>query len=103
VPVVGLGLIDTGAEITGVDLPAIQQLGIPSIRQINVGAATGQQMTTVHPVSFAFPGGFPEIQFNSVIACDLQGQGIIALIGRDVLRHMLFVYNGITGTYSFAM
>ena len=40
---------------------------------------------------------FPAINFAFVVGCDLAPQGIIALIGRDVLRHFTMTYNGTFG------
>lgn len=33
----------------------------------------------------------------------LQNQGLVALIGRDVLKSGLFVYNGTEGSFSFSI
>jgi hypothetical protein len=53
-------------------------------------------MTLVHPTS----------QFTldtvSVMEAALEGQGIQALIGRDILKNCLFVYDGKAGTFALA-
>jgi len=38
-----------------------------------------------------------------VFATGLKNQGIHGLIGRDVLRHMLLVYNGYAGHFTLAV
>lgn len=97
-PVVGPGLIDTGATFSAVDQTVIQQLGIPPIGTVQLGTAGGPVTQTQHPASFGFPGtGLPTISFNFVTGVDLTGQNIVALIGRDVLRHFVMVYNGSLG------
>jgi len=96
-PVGGVGLIDTGASVSAVDSSVVSQLGIPPIGTINVGTAGGVQQQAQYPASFSFPGtGLPTINFNFVIGSNLTGQQppIIALIGRDVLRHFVMIYNG---------
>lgn|SRR5579871_1313808 len=96
-PVGGFGLIDTGASVIAVDQSVVQQLGIPPIGIVNVGGVSGVQQQAQFPASFSFPGtGLPTISFNFVIGANLAGQQppIIALIGRDVLRHFVLIYNG---------
>ncbi len=97
-PVVGPGLIDTGATFSAVDQTVIQQLGIPPIGTVQLGTAAGPIAQTQHPASFGFPGtSLPTINFNFVTGVNLAGQNIIALIGRDVLRHFVMTYNGVLG------
>lgn len=62
----------------------------------------------LYPAHFMFPTTNIEIDFTSVVGVDLSGQIInsqqlIALIGRNVLSMGILVYNGTTGTFSFAM
>src|SRR5437867_2014778 len=92
-----VGTFDTGASVSAVDAAVVRQLGIPPIGTINVGTAGGVQQQAQYPASFSFPGtGLPTINFNFVIGSNLTGQQppIIALIGRDVLRHFVMIYNG---------
>lgn len=97
-PIVGPGLIDTGATFSAVDQTVIQRLGIPPIGTVQLGTAAGPVAQTQHPASFGFPGTrLPAINFNFVTGVNLIGQNIIALIGRDVLRHFVMVYNGVLG------
>ena len=98
-PVIGAALIDTGATISAVDTTlVVQPLQIQPIGSVQVGTAGGPQTQHQYPASFGFPGTrLPGINFNFVIGCNLTGQGIIALIGRDVLRHFVMVYNGVLG------
>jgi hypothetical protein len=43
------------------------------------------------------------IQNIQVFATALNNQGIQGLIGRDVLQHMLLVYNGYSGNFTLAV
>ncbi len=91
-------MIDTGAGVSAVDVPVIQQLQIQPVGAIQVLTAGGPQPQQQFPASFSFPGTpFPTIFFSFVIGANLAGQGIVALIGRDVLRHFVMVYNGVYG------
>jgi len=98
-PVTGIGLIDTGAGLTAVDLSVLQALNIPPIGTVRVGTAGGQQIQTQHAATIRFPELGFEGRFAAVIGSDLSGQGIIALIGRDVLSRALLVYNGTLGHF----
>jgi len=42
------------------------------------------------------------IEIHRVIGAQLQGAGIVALLGRDFLRHTLFAYNGSLGLLTLA-
>jgi hypothetical protein len=103
-PVVGLGLIDTGAFASAVDTSVVQQLQIHPIGTMPVHGAGGVNPHMQYPASFRFPTtAFPSINFNFVIGAPLAPQGIIALIGRDVLSHFVLVYNGVFGQYILSL
>lgn len=58
----------------------------------------------LHPLRFSFPGtDLPPITFRRVAGSALQSQGIVALLGRDVLANFILVYNGPAGTFSLAV
>ena len=85
-PLTGIGLIDTGASITAVDVSIIQQLGIQPVGVSNVYTPQGSTQQELFPIKLAFIGGPPiTINFSSVLGSELINQGIIALLGRDVL------------------
>lgn len=94
-PVVGIGLIDTGATFTAVDNSVVAALGIPPIGLVNMGTAGGQRQQSQYPAALSFPGtNLPQLKFNFVVGCDLAGQDFKVLIGRDVLIHFTMFYNG---------
>ncbi len=58
----------------------------------------------LYPARLVFPGTtLPSIDFSSVVGSQLSAQGIVALIGRDVLQHFLLVYNGPAGMFSLSV
>ena len=109
-PVLGRALLDTGASATVIDLTVVAKLrlvptgavpvhtpstgGTPAVcEQYDVGLALILGSGQIHMVpALVVP----------VIAVDLSSQGIQALIGRDVLREAVFVYNGDAGTFTLA-
>ena len=95
-PHAGRALIDTGASGSAVDQSIIQALGLQPTGQCTL--ATPSQTTgvaSVYTIRISFPQA---VSFGagdlSVIGCDLLSQGIVALIGRDVLSYCVLVFNG---------
>jgi len=102
-PIVGLGLIDTGCSSTSVDKNVFLNLGIKHVSENEVFTANGPSNQRIYPCGLKFPDIFSNIfQVKGVYACDLSGQEYIALIGRDILADSIFIYNGKTGQFSIA-
>ena len=107
-PITGLALIDTGATRSCVHAPIMSNLGVNPIGVVISGTPAGQVLHSLYPAHFTFPATNIEIDFASVVGVDLSGQIIngqqlISLIGRDVLSMGILIYNGMTGTFSFAI
>ncbi len=65
---------------------------------MTVHTPAGSQPQQQYPARIQFPGTpLPAITFTFVIGANLTGQGLMALIGRDVLQHFVIVYNGPIG------
>ncbi|MBF0518176.1 MAG: hypothetical protein HQK92_00445 [Nitrospirae bacterium] len=100
-PETGHALIDTGASITAVDIGVINTLGIAPTNISKVYTPQGNTNQEMFPIKINFPGGMV-FNFKSVVGSILKEQGIIALIGRDVLFRGVFIYNGSTGACSIS-
>jgi hypothetical protein len=103
-------LIDTGASGTCVDPSILTRLeltptGTVSVHTPSTGLAA--HLAEQYDISLIVPGAgthhvplaLPAIP---VMAADLSIQGIDALIGRDVLRDCIFIYNGSVGLFTIA-
>ncbi|SRR5260370_720101 len=105
-----IALVDTGASCTCVDPAIIQALGLsPTGSTMMLTPSTGAQghVTDQYDASlmiYSAPDEVPlDIPVIAVIAADLRsGQGIDALIGRDVLSHCVLWYNGEMGFFTLA-
>lgn len=106
-PTLVRGLVDTGASITAVDPAVIQALGLQPtgfmpVHTPSTGSTPHQAST--FDVSIAIP--VAPLTFTlgaiAVIESSLTVQGIQVLIGRDVLAHCLFVYDGRSNIFSLA-
>lgn len=102
-PQTGTALIDTGASFTAVDERVLRQLALVPVGSQPVSTPSGQSVRALYPCKITFPGTpIPSLPFNAIIGCDLTGFGHVALIGRDLLRHFLLVYNGPEGHWTLA-
>src|SRR3990167_3037343 len=104
-PKIGIALIDTGAKKSCVHDSIMQDLGVSTIGQVMSGTANGQRPCKLFPAFFNFPGTGISVDFTSVVEVNLSGQiingeQIIALVGRDLLANTIFVYNGRVGLYT---
>ena len=102
-PLGGLALIDSGATYCAVDESVVLQLGIPPYGSVKVHGVGGASDQLTYPASLSFPGTpIPPITFFDFYGAPLLPTGIIALIGRNVLRHFVLVYNGPGGHVSLS-
>jgi hypothetical protein len=98
------GLVDTGASCTCIDPAALQTLQLTPTGTIPIHTpSTGTQphQTNLFDV-LIHPRLSLTIQAVSVAESHLAIQGIQALIGRDVLRNCLLIYDGQAGAFTLA-
>lgn len=99
-PVVAQLLIDTGASCTCIDPWIINKLHLtPSgMIDIHTPSTTANSAHACQQYDAALTILHPSLNrnFNAipVIESNVKHQGIDGLLGRDVLSHCLFVYNG---------
>lgn len=103
-PVAGHALVDTGASGSVVRQGIPGQLGLNPVGVVPVmTATTGTAAVTMptYAVRFVLPNS---ITFEAVaIEANLGPQQIDAILGRDILRAAVFVYNGTTDSYTIAV
>lgn len=98
----GTALIDTGATVTAIHAPILQQLAIQPVGTMKVGTAGGQQDQSRYPAAIRFAQINVQGSLAFVLGADLTGMGFIALIGRDILAQGILVYNGALGHFILA-
>lgn len=98
----GMALFDTGASHTFVDQKSATNLGLPIVGRGNMTSASH---ANIQSPMFAGKLIAPSLNLNleQALGANLASQGLIALIGRDVLRLGILVYNGVDGSFSFAI
>lgn len=100
-------LIDTGASCTLLDCPIIAALGIDPTGQQQINTpSTGNTPATVNQYDislFLAHRVAPKfIQTLPIIESDFSAQPIDGLLGRDVLRECLLVFDGEAQRFSLA-
>lgn len=101
------GLVDTGASSSAIDPSVIEILGIPPTGTIHVlTPSTGIISHECNQYDVQMIIDHPHIPFRlqavSVSESVLSHLGFDALIGRDILKDCLFVYNGHEETFTLA-
>lgn len=102
-PVTGKALVDTGADRTAVEFSALE--GLEPKHFYHAQGVTSEAITLpVYELELSFPGTkLPKVSIEDVAATPhLASQGLIALLGRDVLEHTRLVYDGPTGEFALA-
>ncbi|MGC8935701.1 MAG: hypothetical protein ACP5LN_11125 [Thermoproteota archaeon] len=97
-------LIDTGASVTGIGENILNKLGYPPVGVANLASPSGVTQTGVYVVrlvipsksDLSFPPNIPRIIIDNikVVAVKSSNQQLGVLLGRDILSHMILVYNG---------
>jgi predicted aspartyl protease len=98
----GWALIDTGASNTCVDEQAAKELGLPVIDVANMQSATHEKHPcNVYPVQIVSP----VVTLNSprTMGAALASQGLLVIIGRDVLQRCNLFYNGPAGQFTLSL
>jgi len=103
-PLSGLALIDTGASNTCIDEDAAKTIGLPVIDVGTMHSASHTRTPcNIYPVQFEI---MPfKIRFESprTMGAALREQGIMAIIGRDLLQVCTLFYNGLTGQITLSI
>lgn len=98
----GLALIDTGASNTCIDEQAAKELQLPVIDVANMQSASHEKHScNVYPVQIITP----VVTLNSqrTMGAALASQGLLVLIGRDVLQTCNLFYNGPAGQFTLCL
>lgn len=93
VPVPALAMIDTGATGTVLRPDLIQRLGLKPVGATLIHTPSSANVRCLQYLArLVFRGNV--VVETVAIEAPLQGQHIQCLVGRDVLRHGVFIYNG---------
>jgi hypothetical protein len=99
------GLIDTGASCSAIDILLANGLGLERRGVTNVHTpSTGDRLESrnLYDACFVLGEGHSKALHLtlSVIESEFASQGFFVLIGRDVLEHCVFTYDGRTAKHT---
>lgn len=95
----GPALVDTGATMTAIDSRIAQSFGFTVSGAISVLTADGRESTSpIYEVQLSGIAGY--VQDLVISSCNVFDQGIIALIGTDVLAKGKLIYDGTAGEFT---
>ena len=90
--------------MTCVDEEAAQQLQLPVIDVVQMSSAShSSHPANVYPIQLRVAGLPMPINAPRAMGAALKAQGLIALIGRDVLALGTLFYNGMAGEVTFSI
>ncbi|HPD19109.1 MAG TPA: hypothetical protein PLF61_05555 [Candidatus Goldiibacteriota bacterium] len=102
-PVRVLAMIDTGATSSVVNSKIIQDLGLNPIGTVKINTPSSTGLTCYqYQAGIVFPNNIV-VETDELIEVPLQEQNIQCLIGRDVLKFGVLIYNGYTQTITFSL
>lgn len=103
-PIAGWALIGTGASATCIDEVAAQRLRLPVIDKVNMSSAShGSTEKNVYPVKIQFAGIPIIVNALKAIEASLDNQGLLVLLGRDILQNFTLFDNGIAGQITISL
>jgi hypothetical protein len=98
-------LVDTGASVTCVVTGNLDSLALNPVGVARIHTPTGVSLYGQYDVSITFDHPTSSVTLDpvTVVEClPLASPDIQVLLGRDVLAHCLFVYDGTAGRFSLA-
>ncbi len=103
-PVNGFVLIDTGATTTCIDVEAAKTAALPTVGVAKMSSASHSNYNVpTFSGKIICPTLNIDVQEGMGANLSSVGNGLIILIGRDILKSAVFTYNGSDGSFFLAM
>ncbi len=99
----GLALIDTGASVSCIDETVAKNLKLPVVDVAKMTSAShSSHPCNLYPMQILLPAG---VGFASprAMGANLAVQGLVAIVGRDILQVCTLFYNGNAGQVTLSM
>jgi len=103
-PVIGDALLDTGASVTCVDKVAANRANLAMVDSGPITSAThDREVVPIFAGRIEVPGPALSFESHTAYGANLAPQGLVALIGRDVLSNCVLIYNGPDGSFTLSL
>ena len=103
-PISGFALIDTGASSTCIDQSAAQSVGLAVVDSLPMTSATHvNEIVPIYAGKIEIIGISINVNVLKAYGANLKSQGLVALIGRDLLAKCVLVYNGPDSSFSLSI
>ena len=103
-PVTGHALIDTGASSTCIDQDAANKAGLAVVDSGPMDSATHvNEIVPIYAGRLNIEGLPHNIETKRAYGASLASQGLIVLIGRDLLANCVLVYNGTDSSFFLSL
>ena len=102
----GFVLVDTGAAVSCIDVNAADTANLPIVGKAITSSASHANVEMPEFEAEMFVGNRFAIKLEKAMGANLSNinsHQIIALIGRDLLQHATFNYNGLDGSITIAI
>ena len=97
-------LVDTGASVTCVDQSAANRAGLQMVDSGPILTATHEnEIVPIYVGVIEVPGSNLTFNCNRAYGINLGQSGVIGVIGRDILKRCVLIYNGPDGSYSLSI
>ena len=92
-------LIDTGSDLSAVHPQILHQMGVNRAGSVQIrrpGSGSGYRLAALFEVQFSIGGIVPGVPWIATRAAGVapSSPSVLALIGRDILKHCTLFYNG---------
>jgi hypothetical protein len=93
-------LIDTGASISGLKPSIAQATGLIQTSSVGISGVIGAETRPVYIAAIHLPEYNISFDTVDVAGVDLPQQDVDVLLGRDLLKHLVFTFQGKFGTFT---
>jgi predicted aspartyl protease len=103
-PATGYALVDTGASNACIDDEMAAAMGLPVIDVGSLHSAShARTPSNIYPVQIEIVGFRISFQSPRTMGAALKEQGLLMLLGRDLLQRCTLFYNGPTGQITLSL
>ncbi len=96
-------VVDTGADFSGIAKSVVAKLNLQPVSQGPVASMHNVNVVSFYDVQFTIVGS--NVNVPTLRVCEIGDfrKGLGMVLGRDFLTRILFIYDGVSGTFSITL